>query len=305
MPIKVSKPLLAEFPESILMKIKKYRIVCISLLSVGILLNFFVYISVTYFGFIYWGPEGYYYDYFVRLAFIEIGYYLTWTAIYFSSFCILLNLLLLRFSINPYLEILKNRKDQNIEKIDQITQNYRSSISYRMFGHLFLIGVMIIELNYYPRNTELFYPYIGCNVDTGICVISGTVFFPFILAMTSFLAISLGFYLSVLVINLRERGLINQILDPVLDEKAREKLREKRKKRALSIEERRKLKIKEIREKHKQAVKEKQEKIKNKYAKLVEEEKYGKKGYKYITKQDKEKEKEKDKKQRKDKFDFT
>ncbi|MHA1146741.1 MAG: hypothetical protein ACTSR8_00685 [Promethearchaeota archaeon] len=308
MPIKLEQELLSLFSKKDLFKITKYRKICLYLSLLGMILNFVVYVMATYLGFIYWGSEGYYYDYYLRLKLINISYYLTWTAIYLASFCILLHILLLRLTINPHYDILKNRKVKKVDNLEELFTNYRSSIRYRIYCLFILIIIMIIELNYYPRNTQLFYPFIGCDSESGICIITQTVFLTYILAMTVFISIGLSFYIAIIAIDRKEMGTIRIILEPLLQKKKEEKDEQKKIRREMTIEEKRKLKIEEIREKYERSRKNKEEKYRKKFDDMLKKEQFGSKAFKKSLKTEKVKQKQKEKvlkSKRKDEYDFT
>ncbi|MHA1271999.1 MAG: hypothetical protein ACTSQP_06790 [Promethearchaeota archaeon] len=306
MPIKFNKKFLKEFSKENLSEILKYRKISLYLSIVGIFLNIYIYFAVTFLGFIYWGPEGYYYNYMTRLEFINQSYYLSWLCIIFASFCILLNVILISTIINPHFTILKNRKVNQISNLDEKIHDFKKLINYRIIGLISLIFVILLELNYYPRNTQLFYPFITCNPDSGICLISGLVFFSYIISMTILLLLIFGFYLSVLLIDYKEISVLNMLLGKKKENlKKLEKKKEKMHYKMLSIEEKRQLKLEKLRKRYEQAKLKKREKIKRKFDELLKKEQFGKKGLKTLKKQEKIPIKEIKKKKKKDEFDFT
>ncbi len=204
MPIELDYQLLREFEEKELKIIKKNRTTSIILAIIGIILNICVYFSVTLVGFRSLGVSGYYFTYSFFINTIDTFYWITWVAITLASFSLLLNIYLLRFTINPFIIILKKRKNQKQEELTKKINAYKKTISIRMLCQLILWIGMIIHLNYYPRKTFLFYPFIGCNPYSGYCIITETVFFQFVLIMSSFLFAFIGLYISIIIIDRKE-----------------------------------------------------------------------------------------------------
>ncbi len=196
MPIELLKDFFQKFTTKDLKKIKRFRLASIVFNLFVLILDIFVYIAVTYLGFLYWGQEGYYYDYFVRLYYTNLCYYLTWIAIYCTSFVIFLYIYSQKFSVKPQIEILKTQKNQNLETLNIEIKNFKNLNRAQIINLSFILFTLIVWLNYYPRNTQLFYPYITCEVDTGICYITDKALFPYIMIMSSFLIVLMGLYIA-------------------------------------------------------------------------------------------------------------
>jgi len=311
MPIELNFNLTKEFEESDLKKIRSYRKTSIILAIIGVILNFFIFIGVVFLNFRNSGVGFYLFDYSNFIDTIDICYWITWAAIILASASLFLNIYLLRFTINPFIIILKSRKDQNKEELKKKIENYKKTVSYRMLLQLFLWIGMIIHLIYYPRNVALFYPYIGCNPYTGICLITDTIYFQFSLIMTGFFIIFIGLYLSVVIINLKEVLEIQKMVYPLKTQRKLEKKQQQlemiKMRQELSIEEKRKLKIEQLREKHRLKTDKKRKKLKNKYKKMLEKEQYGKRGYKKLKKEIQKEglERVQKIKKKKDEYDFT
>lgn len=308
MPIRLSQDLLQTFSKTELKHIQLFRRIATFLAFISIVLNFYVYISITYLSFIYKGTDVYFFDYYARLELIGITSVLVWISIVIASFCILLHVYLLMFTFNPHLTIIIKRKIQNVADLSDKIKYFKKYVFFRIMGQVLIMGTLIGELNYYPRNAELFYPYIGCNADSGICVISNTVFYTFVAFMTFFFIILIGIFIIILLINFKELALIKAILHPDVKRQERKiaKKNEKAQKRKLPVEERRKLKIEQLRTNYQKKVEEKIKNQNEKFSTMLQKEQYGKSGYKQVQKQDALKEKEKErKKPKKDEYDFT
>jgi len=307
MDIEFKKELYNSFSRKDLNLIKNFNMGAIFLTVIIVLLNIMVYFAVTFTGFRYLGVEGYFFLYSVWLDSIYTFYYFTWAAMLISFICILSIVYLQKFTINIHLEILRGRKDEDQLKLEQDIRDFKKPIFIKILGHFSLIGAMLIHLNYYPQNVRLFYPYIGCTVETDTCVISATVLSSFVLAMTGFLIIIIFLAITIILVNLREINLIKVILNPFspkkMLEKKEQRLKELKKFRNMSIEERRQQKINEIRSARQKRIEKQKKKVDDKFKKLLNKEQYGKKGYKEYKKiEDPE---EKPKKPKKDEYDFT
>ncbi len=303
----VLKDFFQKFTIQDLQKIKRFRLASIIFNVFVLSLNIFVYISVTYIGFLYWGPEGYYYDYYLRLFYTNLCYYLTWIAIYCTSFVILLCIYSQKFTVKPFIEILKFQKNQNLEVLNKEIKNFKTLIRSQIIDLFFIIITLIVWLNYYPRNAQLFYPYITCEVESGICYITDEALFPYIMIMTSFLIVLVGLYLASFLVNLKEIRAIRARIGGSSQAKFKSELKAKKneKKRTLTLEQRRQEKLNQLREKYQKKSEEKEGSITEKFDVMIEKEQYGKKGYKKLKKETKKKEKTPVKKvKKKDEFDF-
>ncbi|MHA1294148.1 MAG: hypothetical protein ACTSQJ_15965 [Promethearchaeota archaeon] len=304
MPIRFRKDFLKKFSQRELKKIKSYRQAIIVISIITLILNIYVYIEVSYISFnrIGAGITLFYRE--ERQNLINFCYLITVIAIYLTSFAILLHIYLLKFTLNPRINILKARPDEDQKKLDFDVKEYKLSIFYRIVSNFFIIGLMILELNYYPRNLELFKPLVGCNKNTNICVISNEVLYPFIMIMTGFLIIMIIFYFLIFALNFIEIKIIQKVRKPQKVDKKEKAFIEKAKIKKLSIEERKQLKIEELRKKYQNKIEAKKEKFKKKYMDMLHKEQFGKKGFKQLKKEDEGKHK-KELKKKKDEFDFT
>jgi hypothetical protein len=311
MPIELNFILLKEFSKQDLKRISHYRLTSLCLALVAVIINFFVYFSVTYLSFNYTGFGEYFFIYSFFLGMIDTFYWFTWTAITIASFSLLLNVYLLRFTLNPFIEILKNRKDQDQKKLTQEILDYKKTVAYRLYCQTFLMVGMIIHLMYYPRNVSLFYPSIGCNPLTGNCLIAETVYIPFVIVMSGFLIVLLGLYSSIGLINVREYTEIQHLLNPLKEKKKLEERNQQLELRLMrqrmSIEERRNLKIEQLRESYRIKAEKKRDKMNFKFKVMLEKEQYGKKSVKKLKQDERKDLKEEIEKikKKKDEYDFT
>ena len=310
MAIEFKKNFYTKFSREDLGTIKNFRLGSIFLTIVVIIINFVVFLSVTFLGFTYWGNEGYFFLYSVWLNIINISYYFTFTAMWISFICVLSHVYLLKFTINFHIEILRGRKDEDQVNLKQEITNFKKAISLRILGQFSLIGTMFVHLNYYPQNVRLFYPYIGCDALTDTCVISSNIVNSFVMAMTGFLILIIILGMTLILVNLKEVGTIRMILDPVLAQRKLEKEKKRQDElkayRKLSIDERRQVRIQEIRDIRQKREENRRDKHDKKFQTMMDKEQFGKKGYKRLKKTDDVEEKKKqEKKPKKDEFDFT
>ncbi|MGV9198072.1 MAG: hypothetical protein ACOC44_15270 [Promethearchaeia archaeon] len=298
-----------------LRNIQRFNKISLSLSIMGVILICVIYIASTYLQFIVIDPVGFSFDYYKWLEMIAFSSVLSWIVIISQSFNLLLYYFQISFTIKPRLEILKERKNFDKKKQAKETgEAYKKTISLQVIFAFLIILTSVIWLNYYPRNAQLFYPFIGCDADTGICLITAEAFYPFIFIMTGFLIVFILLFIILLFFNVRAIQNVHRILHPREAQKKekmnRQELKEKARIKTMSIEERRKRKLEQLREEYRRKAREKQKEKRKKYMQMLQQEKYGKKGYKKLKEKKKKKVEEKKKKEKKqekirDRYDFT
>lgn len=311
MPIELNYNLLKEFGDKELKIIKLNRKISIILALIGIGINICVYFFVTFLSFRFSGAGSYIFVWAFYIAMIDTFYMFTWVAIGIASFSVLLNIYLIRFTVNPFIVILKKRKDQDLKKLTIQIKVYKKTTYYRMICQLSLWIGMIFHLTYYPQRTRLFYPFIGCNEYSGYCVIADASYFQYVLIMSGFFLIFLSIYILIIIINKKEFAEIQKKLKPIKTQRKidlkKQRLEIMAKRYSMTIEERRKLKIEQLQESHRLKVEKRRAKLNLKFQDMLEQEQYGKKGFKRLKKEEKQIEKDKLEKikKKKDEYDFT
>lgn len=304
MPIKFNREFLSKFPEEDLTKIRKFRLASCVLASISEIITILLYIFLTFIGFIH-APEGHYFDYLFRENLIDLCYFFSFSLIFVASFSILMQVYSNKFIISPHLQILKLRKSEKKEIITEDIQKYKKQINYRTICQVLIIVGIIGHLNYYPRNTQLYYPFISCDITTGICVITNQVYIPFVIVMSTFLFGFSVLYTLIILVNINEAKAIHLVLHPEIIEKRKNALKEKAKIMNMPIEERKKLKLKQLQEDYEKKLELKNKKKEEKYEKKWEKEKLGKQGYKEVKKEIESNKEKAKKKEKADKYDFT
>jgi len=297
------------FSEEEVKRLNKYGKISTVITFLSLSLYVYVYVVMTFLEFFPIGANSYYFNYSDLLDAIGVCSVITWIAVFLIWVNVLIMVYLLRFTINPHIEILRVRKDIDLKILEEEIKEFKNNWFYRLLIQIFLIITFIISLNYYPRNAQLFYPFIGCDPDTLECIITSEAYIPYVIVMTSILIVIILLIILYNVILIREYRIINSILFPnkykKRIEKKKEFLEKKAKKQSISIEERRKLRIEKIRSNYQQKIVVKREKRNKRFEKIMEREKFGKKGYQILRKEDKGKKEIGKIKKRKDEFDYT
>ncbi|MFO8018687.1 MAG: hypothetical protein R6U96_08640 [Promethearchaeia archaeon] len=295
--------------------IQRFNKISFGLSIIGVTLIFIIYVAATYLQFVVIDPMGISFDYYKWLDLISFSTVLTWVIIISQSFDILLYYMQITFTIKPRLKILEERKDYDKkQRAKKSGEAYKKNILLQLVFALIIVVTLILWLNYYPRNAQLFYPFIGCNAETGICLITAEAFYPFIFIMTGFLIVLILLFSILLFFNLRAINSINLYLYPQKaqkkEEKRKQELKQKARIKTMSIEERKKRKLEQLRKEYRQKERKKKKKKRKKYMKMLKKEKFGKKGYKKLKEKKEQELEEKEKKEEEktkiqDKYDFT
>lgn len=310
----VEQKLFSYLKKEQLKKLERSNKISLGLSIVSFIQIIMIYMASTYLQFVRIDVTGYYFDYYRWLLIIDICSILAWLGIFSLSLIILLFYFQIALIINPRLDVLNKRKNfEQKSQVKELGNEYKKKISFRMLFSFFILGTLILWLNYFPRNAQLFYPFIGCNANTGICIITAEAFYPFIIIMNGFLIVFLLLFFILFYFNQKAIKHLTRYLYPEEIQKQEEKKREELKKKAkiitMDIKERKKKKLEEIREDYRRKQELKKQKKRKKFLKMVKKEKYGKKGYKKLKKKEEkvlqEDKKKEEKAKKRDKYDFT